>query len=398
MKVELHLLQNVAPSNLNRDDTNTPKDCEFGGHRRARISSQAFKRAIRLSPVFKETLRSELGIRTKALVSRLTAYFTEKGEKPEEEAQAIAIGFVEAAMSTVDENKENKTKVLLYLGDDEIERMGSIALGNYDGLLAAKKKQDAKAKEENQGGKKKSKKDQDLFQDACKAIAKEFKSGTKAADIALFGRMMAEQPGANIDAACQVAHAISTNKVSMEMDYYTAVDDLSPKEETGAGMLGFTGFNSSCFYRYATIDLDQLKENLSEDTDLADKAVKAFLCASVSALPTGKQNSMAAHNPPDAIFAVVRQSGTPVSLANAFCKPVRPGYDSDLMTASIKELDAYWGRLTKVYGAEGVAAKAICTIPDVELESLADAQKDSFKTVVEAVMDALKSAPNGEAA
>ena len=398
MHVELHLLQNVAPSNLNRDDTNTPKDCEFGGHRRARISSQAFKRALRLSPVFKETLQNDLGTRTKMLVSRLTAYLAKEGDKPEEEAQAIAIGFVEAAMSAVDENKENKTKVLLYLGDDEVEKMGGIVLNSYAALLTAKKEQDAKAEAENQSGKKKSKKEQDPFQDACKEAAKEFRSGTKAADIALFGRMMAEHPGANIDAACQVAHAISTNKVSMEMDFYTAVDDLSPEEETGAGMMGFTGFNSSCFYRYATIDLDQLKKNLSDDTDLAHKAVEAFLRASVSALPTGKQNSMAAHNPPDAMFAVVRQSGTPVSLANAFCKPVRPGHDSDLITDSIKAMDAYWGKLTKVYGTKGVAVKGICTLSEVELKSLAGDSKETFDEVVQAVTDALKNAPNGEAA
>ena len=394
MKVELHLLQNVAPSCLNRDDTNTPKDCEFGGHRRARISSQAFKRAIRLSPVFSEILQTKLGIRTKELVSRLTEHLTQDGKT---QAEAVATGFVEATMSAVDE-KKNKTKVLLYLGDDEIQRMASIVLKKYDDLLTAKKQQDTKAKAEDQKGRKNSKDKNDLFQDACKKVAKEFKSGTKAVDIALFGRMMAEHSEVNIDAACQVAHAISTNKVSMEMDFYTAVDDLSPKEATGAGMMGFTGFNSSCFYRYATMDLDQLKENLSGDTDLADKAVEAFLRASVSALPTGKQNSMAAHNPPDAIFAVVRQSGTPVSLANAFCKPVRPGYDSDLMAASIKEMDTYWGNLTKVYGTEGVAVKAICTIPDVELKSLSDAQKDSFEAVVETVMDALKGASNGEAA
>ena len=188
----------------------------------------------------------------------------------------------------------------------------------------------------------------------------------------------------------------------MEMDYYTAVDDLSPEEETGAGMLGFTGFNSSCFYRYATIDLDQLKKNLwlTMDRPRKLKRSKRFFAPQLALLPTGKQNSMAAHNPPDAMFAVVRQSGTPVSLANAFCKPVRPGYDSDLMAASIKEMEAYWGRLTKVYGDKGVAAKAICTIPDVELESLADDKvvKDSFDEVIEAVMDAIKGSSNGEAA
>ena len=210
--------------------------------------------------------------------------------------------------------------------------------------------------------------------------------------------MMAEHSEVNIDAACQVAHAISTNKVSMEMDFYTAVDDLSPKEETGAGMMGFTGFNSSCFYRYATIDLDQLKKNLDDNGELANRAVEAFLRASVAALPTGKQNSMAAHNPPEAIFAVVRQSGAPVSLANAFSKPVRPDYDSDLMTASIKEMDAYWGKLTKVYGDQGVTAKAICTIPDVELKNLADTGKDSFDSVVKAMMTALGNPSNGEVA
>ncbi len=396
MKVELHLLQNVAPSCLNRDDTNTPKDCEFGGHRRARISSQAFKRAIRLSPVFSEILQTKLGIRTKELVYRLTEHLTQDG-KTQAEAEAVATGFVEATMSAVDE-KKNKTKVLLYLGDDEIQRMASIVLKKYDDLLTAKKQQDTKAKAEDQKGKKNSKDKNDLFQDACKKVAKEFKSGTKAVDIALFGRMMAEHSEVNIDAACQVAHAISTNKVSMEMDFYTAVDDLSPKEETGAGMMGFTGFNSSCFYRYATIDLDQLKKNLDDNGELANRAVEAFLRASVAALPTGKQNSMAAHNPPEAIFAVVRQSGAPVSLANAFCKPVRPGYDSDLMTASIKEMDAYWGKLTKVYGDQGVTAKAICTIPDVELKNLADTGKDSFDSVVKAMMTALGNPSNGEVA
>ena len=353
MKIELHLLQNVAPSCLNRDDTNTPKDCEFGGHRRARISSQAFKRAIRLSPVFKEMLQSNLGIRTKALVSRLTAYLTEKGKKPEEEAEAITTGFVEAIMSAVDENKENKTKVLLYLGDDEIERMGASILDEYDTLLSLTQKYAASLEKlDPKEQKKERKKNKEEYIKTVRAAVRKFEPATKAVDIALFGRMMAKHPGANIDAACQVAHAISTNKVSMEMDYYTAVDDLSPEEETGAGMIGFTGFNSSCFYRYATIDLDQLlsKKNLDGDTNLACKAVVAFLRASVTALPTGKQNSMAAHNPPDAIFVVVRHSGVPVSLANAFCKPVRPGYDSDLMAASIKEMDAYWGKLTKVYG------------------------------------------------
>ena len=402
MKVELHLLQNVAPSCLNRDDTNTPKDCEFGGYRRARISSQALKRPIRLSPVFKEAFRGNKGIRTKRLVESLTKNLIQR-EKNAAEAQIVAMGFVEAALSGGDIGTEgvHKTAVLLYVGEDEIARMSAFISDSYDTLLPLAQEYSASLEKlDPKKQKKEQKESKTKYINNVKLVIKKFKTTTKAVDIALFGRMMAKRPDYTVDAACQVAHAISTNKLSMETDFYTAVDDLSPEEETGAGMMGHPEFNSSCFYRYANLDLDQLlsKKNLDGDTVLAYKAVEAFLRASVSALPTGKQNSMAAHNPPDAIFAVVRQSGAPVSLANAFCKPVRPGYDSDLMTASIKELDTYWGKLTKVYGTDGVAAKAICTIPDVELESLADAQKGSFEAVVKAVKDALKNASNGEAA
>ena len=401
MRVELHLLQNVAPSCLNRDDTNTPKDCEFGGYRRARISSQAIKRPIRLSPVFTEAFRGNKGIRTKRLVERLTENLIQR-EKNAGEAQIIAMGFVEVALSKgdIDTDGVHKTAVLLYVGEDEITRMSTFVLDRYADLLPFAQEYTASLEKLDPNKQKKEQKESKTkYINAVKPVVQEFKTTTKAVDIALFGRMMADHPDYTVDAACQVAHAISTNKLSMETDFYTAVDDLSPEEETGAGMMGHPEFNSSCFYRYANLDFDQLlsEKNLNGDTDLAYKVVKAFLRASVTALPTGKQNSMAAHNPPEAIFAVVRQSGTPVSLANAFCKPVRPGYDSDLMAASIKEMDAYWGKLTKVYGSDGVAAKAICTIPDAKLESLADAKKDSFKDVVEAVMKALKGASNGEA-
>ena len=395
MKIELHLLQNVAPACLNRDDTNTPKDCEFGGHRRARISSQALKRSIRLSPIFKEVLQADLGIRTKKLVSELTKRLAKEG-KEAAEAESIATGFVGAAMSEITTGAENRTKVLLYLGEDEMERMGKVVLENYDKLLNAKQSQEAKGKGRKDN--RKATKEKDVFKDECKEVARGFQCGTKAPDIALFGRMMAEHPEAGVDAACQVAHAISTNKVSMEMDYYTAVDDLSPKEETGAGMLGFTAFNSSCFYRYATIDFHQLRANLGGDVDLANKAVEAFIHASVVALPSGKQNAMAAHNPPEAVLAVVRNGGTPVSLANAFCKPVHPGRDSDLMSDSIRELDAYWSRLTGVYGSDGIAAKAICTVTEVTLEHLADAKKDSLAEVMQCVRETLRNLSDGGAA
>src|SRR5690606_30773078 len=150
--------------------------------------------------------------------------------------------------------------------------------------------------------------------------------GGRAVDLALFGRMLADLPDRNVDAACQVAHAISTHRVSAEFDYYTAVDDLKPDDTSGADMIGTVEFNSACYYRYANIDLRQLVKNLKGeaeevDAELAEAAVRAFLIASRDAIPTGKQNSFAARNAPSFFLAVVRDRGA-WSLANAFVAPV----------------------------------------------------------------------------
>ncbi|MBW1988646.1 MAG: type I-E CRISPR-associated protein Cas7/Cse4/CasC [Deltaproteobacteria bacterium] len=374
--VELHLIQNFPPHCLNRDDTNTPKDCEFGGFRRARISSQCLKRSMRLAPVFEETVATGLGVRTKLMHERLVNLLKEEG-KQEDQAEKAAAVFVTLLLSAMD---GEKTKVLLYLGYDEVERMKNLVLENWDKLLDAAEKE-AAAEE----GKKKKKKDP-----AVEALKKELKKGytpgTRAADIALFGRMMAEHPDMNINAASQVAHAISTHPVSMEMDFYTAVDDLNPKEETGAGMMGVTGYNSSCFYRYALVDVDKLTENLGGDKELAKKTVEGFLRSAVAAIPTGKQNSMAAHTPPDTILAVVRQNGAPVSLANAFEKPVHPSRKQSLVAGSTQKMDEYLGLLKTMYGMNGEAAMAVCTTQPGSLSVLKDSLKGNFAEVVETVL------------
>jgi CRISPR system Cascade subunit CasC len=228
------------------------------------------------------------------------------------------------------------------------------------------------------------------------------KTGTKAVDVALFGRMVAEikDGSKNMDAACQVAHAISTNKAEMEFDFYTAVDDLQPQEKAGAGMMGTIEFNSSCFYRYANIDFGQLVENLQGDVDLARKAVKAFLRAAVAAVPTGKQNSMAAQNPPSFVLAVVRPHGL-WSLANAFVKPVWPGAQEDLIQASIERLDDYWGRLAKAYPAtgNGKAAPVVVffTVHEAAVEHLKDYEKHNLDELVETVLGALPASEEAKA-
>ncbi|HCA48234.1 MAG TPA: type I-E CRISPR-associated protein Cas7/Cse4/CasC [Armatimonadetes bacterium] len=373
MWIELHILQNFAPSCLNRDDTNSPKDCVFGGYRRARISSQCIKRATRTHPAFQEAVTSGVGVRTKRLVDPLVADLTERGHD-EDAAHTVATAVVNALIGKM---KGDQTSVLVYLGEDEIARVVALIEDRWE------EASEAAAKAEGD-------KTPKALQDLAKEIAKEFTPATDAADVALFGRMVAEATNWNIDAACQVAHAISTHRAEMEMDFYTAVDDLNPGEETGAGMMGTVEFNSSCFYRYALIDLDQLTKNLGGDVELARAAVDGFLRASVAAIPTGKQNSMAAQNPPSLLFAVVKDKSTmPWSLANAFEVPVDVGRNGRLVDRSAEALARYWERLCAVYGGDGVVGGAVCQLGEADLGPLTEHQVDSMGSVFGVVNEAI---------
>ena len=337
MFIELHMIQNFVPSNLNRDDTNNPKDCEFGGHRRARISSQSLKRAIRYESVFAKTTKAELGERSKWMTNPIKKQLIAAG-KDQETATAVATAFVKNYASKMDGKNGEKTSVLIYWSKSEVQAIIEGLLANWDEAVAAAEKGNT-------------------VTTLVKALHKETKDRTSAPDIALFGRMLAEKPDLNIDAACQVSHAISTHRINMEMDFYTAVDDLLSKgeirtaegeEEVGAGMMGFTNFNSACFYRYARLDWKQLVDNLGGDTELAQRTVEGFLRAAIDAIPSGKQNSFAAQNPTSLAMAVVREDGKSWNLANAFERPVRPKGGSGLIEPSIQALDKFWGNLNRV--------------------------------------------------
>lgn len=341
MFVELHLIQSFGPSNLNRDDTNSPKDCEFGGHRRARISSQALKRAIRMEPKFAAMTLAKPGERSKWLTRPLVEQLVKAG-KPEAAAKEIAGTFAAAYAGKMDAKNPEKTSVLLFYSPSEVDLIVNQLLAQWDSLTEAKDKERTK-----------------LLDGLVKGIIKETKDRTSAPDIALFGRMLADKPELNIDAACQVSHAISTHRVQMEMDYYTAVDELLRDEEAGAGMVGFTGFNSACFYRYARIDFEQLRKNLDGDIALTQRTVLAFLRAALNAIPTGKQNAFAAQSPTDLALAVVRGDGMSWSLVNAFETPVRPAHDTGYLQPSISALDAYWSALTSFYDDADIRAAAV---------------------------------------
>lgn len=366
MFIELHMLQNFAPSNLNRDDTNNPKDCTFGGVRRARISSQCIKRAIRLHPVFEQTTRVTTAERTRFLARALARKLENEG-KTKEDAEKAASNFVGALLGGMDSKNEIRSKVLFFVSKEEKANLTQSILDNWDDSLSGAIKKDSSPITE---------------------YKKQFSDRTSAPGIAMFGRMLADDPQLNMDAACQVAHAISTHRVNMEFDFFTAVDDLQDKEETGAGMMGITGFNAATYYRYARIDFDQLLENLGGDLSLAKKTVEGFLRAAAHAVPTGKQNSFAAQNPPSFLMAVSRDDGMSWSLSNAFERPVYPRGDQSLLDVSTKALDQYWAGLVNFYGESPLPVVG-CVGAAPELDSLKPYVVDNFESWIYQTIDAL---------
>ena len=378
--LEIHILQNFAPSNLNRDDTGSPKDAIFGGVRHGRISSQCLKRAAR------EYVRNHpnglpqevLAWRTKRLVQVLVDQLEAKGRNKEEARQKVVQALGGMGLK-VDE--EDKTQYLLFLGKQEIAKIADLIHQHWDGLVAPQA--------EEEGGKKKAK---EAKKAAREAVSDEIKKalgsvldGGKALDVALFGRMLADLPEKNQDAACQVAHAISTHAVEREFDFYTAVDDLKPDDNSGADMIGTVEFNSACFYRYVAIDLEKLRENLQGDTGLMLKGLEAFLKATVKAKPSGKQNSFAAHNDPEYVLFTVRQEADPRSLANAFEKPVRPNRNLSLTAASAVRLEQKWRWLEACYGEAGKTFRL--NAPEIDEADFRRNDKDENQRVGEPVTD-----------
>lgn len=341
--IEIHALQNFAPSNLNRDDTGAPKDALFGGTRRARVSSQCSKRAVR--KFFKEKNDALFARRTKRIVDTLKERLQPKLANAKGFSDENLLKAIEAAINCigagdkkvkVEKDKKNgqmKTDVLLFLSPAEIESLAVVIEGSFDALL-------------------KGKVSPEVAKLVTDAIDGNENKSRLTLDIALFGRMLAVMPEKNQNAACQVAHAISTHAVEREFDFYTAVDDLKPEDTAGADMMGTVEFNSACFYRYAVVDWEKLVKNLQDDSALAAKGLRTFLEGFVLAEPTGKQNTFAAHNSPEFVAVSVRRNTAPRNLANAFETAVRVKKDESLTRKSAEELIKKATALKAVYGGE----------------------------------------------
>lgn len=342
---EFHLIQNFAPSNLNRDDTGAPKDAMFGGYRRARVSSQCFKRAVRTWVRESGLISSDMmATRTRQLHRVLETDLQAVGMPDISRFNEIVKLSLKKKGTKADGGSDDQKgsdddgdallSYLLFISPNEIKALKLVVAEHASAIntLAAKKKL----------------KSGDVPEPLKEAI-RECLSKLKALDVALFGRMLADLPQANQHAACQVAHAISTHRVEREFDYFTAVDDEGAEDETGAGMIGALEFNSATFYRYAALDVHKLVDNLDGDRELALKGIAAFAEAMVRAIPTGKQNTFAAHNPPSFVGVVLRHA-SPFNLANAFETPVVPARERPLTAASVEALADCEQRVARLYG------------------------------------------------
>lgn len=320
--LQLHLLTDYPPSNPNRDDQGRPKSAMMGGTPRLRLSSQSIKRALRQSDLMKNSLSGAMGERTQRIGEVIRATLLSEGA--DEKAVTKIVKDIAAVFGKIDAEQEKKGRIY-------IRQLAFIS--PEEKALAIDLARKALAGEDLP-------KDKDLK----KAI---LRSADGAADIAMFGRMLADAADFNREAAVQVSHALTTHRALIEDDFYTAVDDLKkPEEDAGAGFVGDAGFGSGVYYLYACVDFDLLVENLGGDTELALKSVTALAEALARATPSGKQNSYA-HHPRASHIRVEYGREQPRSLAGAFFKAVK---GEDLMEESVRALEDMAGKLDHCYG------------------------------------------------
>lgn len=374
--IQVHALTVYAPSNLNRDDTGRPKTAKFGGVERLRISSQAMKRAIRTSDTFRARVGDNRGERT-ARVGELIRDQLIKLNVDAVKAAAIAKS-MSAIVGTPDKDAKDGrllNKELYFMAPQERAHLLSMSkevaantelaeeLASVAGEIADDD-DDEEAEDSTAGKGKKGKKKGMPKKRLAELRAKVLVTKDTAADIAMFGRMLAASAEYNREAAVQVAHAITTHRVEVEDDFYTAVDDLKKRsEDAGAGFIGELGFGSGVFYLYACIDRDLLQENLGGDADLTKVAIQAFIEGIATLSPTGKQASFASRSRAS-YLRIEKGHQQPRSLAAAFLKPVR---GDDLLAKSIECLEdkerGLVALMSKAYGDCFSAAKTMQFIP-----------------------------------
>ena len=357
--VDIHIIQNLPPSCVNRDDSGSPKSAVYGGVRRLRVSSQSWKRATRL--YFNDLLDvSDVGVRTKRVAELLAARITEDAPDLAETAPDLVGEVFKAAKIKLAPPRGKKDATpesgyLLFLSTSQVARLAELAIASARSGEA-------------------------LVARAVKKIVQE----THAVDIALFGRMVADDTDLNVDAACQVAHAISTHAAENEYDFFTAVDDeksRSEEEDAGAGMMGTIEFSSATMYRYATINVDMLRHNLGNG-EAALRALEVFIRGFCLSMPTGKQNTFANRTVPEAVVVAVRED-QPVSLAGAFEEAVPAMGAHGYVDRSVKALARHAATIEDSYGLTPLRSFVVALTDSDAVASLGE--RVSFKDLPEQV-------------
>ena len=283
--IELHILQSFPVSCLNRDDVGAPKSAVFGGVNRARLSSQCLKRAIRLQARELADGNGFAGIRSRLLLEPFAAAL--KGHGLDDKQAAAKAQEIITVFSKPDAKKPEQVTTAVYLSPGEMDQIAT--------AVAEGEKPDK----------------------ACKKASR-----LDAADIALFGRMVANDATLNVEGAAMFGHALSVHKADPDIDFFSAVDDRKAgAEDAGAGMIGTLEFTSAVYYRYAAVNLDLLAD-LAHLGGLCQGqrrgVMNAFIRATLTAVPAARKNSMNAHTVPSYVIGSFKEKGQPVQLVNAF--------------------------------------------------------------------------------
>lgn len=431
MFVQIHMLQSMPPGNLNRDETGQPKKCIFGGVTRGRISSQCLKRNIRLSTQFKEAFGDALADRTQYL-PRMVADALRNGDAgvPDDELdelmRALAGRFKKAGRGSDSEDAE--------VADDEHEN-GDGSASATDGtgktpqlvffqqpfahdiakLIAELRTRNQRAYNHFIGRKLKpraTKDEQKLLKGEIERFVQEVSNASESltVDIGLFGRMTTSNLLKNVEASCQVAHAISTHETLIESDYFTAMDDLkstyatTQMEAMGAAFLGAgdteTFFNSAVYYKYLNLDICAISKHLTSLNDESTANVAGVLISAAAlATPTGKQNAFASHSVPELILVEASKAKRPVSYANAFLQPIDGGMSQNLMTESTKALCRYIDSVALAFAPADVDRRllAVGSATSAPLDSKHE-RVDTLDELIESVVALLVARGKAEVA
>ncbi|MCP9946019.1 type I-E CRISPR-associated protein Cas7/Cse4/CasC [Streptomyces somaliensis] len=376
--IDIHVLQSVPFANLNRDDTNSVKTVQYGNTLRTRVSSQSWKRAVRAA--FEEHT-GQTALRTRRIGERVTKLLDTRDGWPRELAERAG-GHVAAATSIkfelAKDPKDPKqivpnkvlTNAMVYVPESAVTELADLAVEHRQVLESAK---DIKKSTDKSV----------LPKERVEAILR-----SRNDVINLFGRMLAEVDDAGVDGAVQVAHAITTHMTDVELDYFSAVDDVTDAwaDATGSGHMGHAEFSAGTFYRYATLDLRDLTRNLAGTSSEVRELAHAFLHAFIVSLPQAKKNSTAPHTIPDLVHLAVR-SDRPLSYAAAFERPVTAAPEGGHAAPSRDALAAYARAANTMLGTRNILTSGWASLETKNLDGLGT-RHDAFDDLLATALDA----------